>query len=1243
MTKQTINVGSGELTGDGESIRSAFVKTNDNFNEVYTSIDTFNNAGYLTTATLADIGYLTTATLPAYPTIPNNVSAFYNDLQYLTTSTLPAYPTVPTNVGDFTNNVNYLTTSTLPPYPTVPTNVGDFANNVNYLTTATLPVVPTNMLTSGTNRLVLSSDGSVTFGVPDSIIPGAVLYQNTAAIVVNLVDMVLDSVPTYSTTSTDFIEVGTFGNESRVYPPYTVFRLTTTPPIALFNGDIIAGPSIPVGTAITYAGTGSFTTSVITDADYTLLVGGSLIVPPPPGVPITLARPIVQQSFSITTPANNSIGLVPGTGGTIIAHKDIIPYEVGLQSLGSALKRWKHLWMGAGTIYFEDEFLQADLAITARNGLLSILGGGGLDVGEFTLQDNQITIKSNVRDIIIGSSTATGYVQFNRPVRMTNSTGGTAFEVTRSGMVTIYPKQDISVAESALSIIGNAAGLQQPRTFTGTMLQITGQNSVSTRISIDSFGAGAYPNITGRAARGTVQEPTATKKNDILFRIATQGYGDNQYVPSIGRISIEAVEDFTNATAGTRINFQTATSGTAVIQTSTIIDSLGVNFLDNPTGGITFHNGSRQTQAFTGTVDVSLINNLNTVAVTEVIAGVGLSGGGLADSISLDNTGVLSIAGTANQISVNGATTSTNGSITLSLPQDLSPTSNVTFNDINISGQLNFLSTSTILIPNTIEGTILLLGSTATDASQLDGGGIKLGNTSTGETFILWNRAGNYWDFDGSGISTQQLIATYSTFTNINVIGGGKFGILSEDNTYAGAFIQVDNDLNGYGQILNVNHSAGTQASADFVAVNDIGNDGSYFIDMGINSSNYNTSTWKVNGANDGYLYVQDGNLAVGTTQDRIVFFTNGTLLSNIKATITDAGLRVVNTVTSAGFYGPLTGNVTGNVTGSVTGNAGSVTNGVYSNQTYTNPTWIGSLAGSKITGAVALATTVTNGVYTTDTGTVSNNMLAGGIANNKLSFNQITFNAGTGIGVSVASPSLGGSTTISNTGVTSITAGTGTHVSTSTDGVVVWVDLLSGPTGYTGSTGTQGVIGYTGSTGTQGVIGYTGSTGTQGVIGYTGSTGTQGVIGYTGSTGTQGVIGYTGSKGVADVYVSSISTGTGIFVTTSTGAVTVSLNTSTLMNQAVSLVGVTSVLQGILSVDFASVGKNAASSQTFTITGLTTNHHIIVQAAAAMTFGLFVTAAWASASNTVTIQVMNVTGGAIDNAAINFNYFAWV
>lgn len=47
---------------------------------------------------------------------------------------------------------------------------------------------------------------------------------------------------------------------------------------------------------------------------------------------------------------------------------------------------------------------------------------------------------------------------------------------------------------------------------------------------------------------------------------------------------------------------------------------------------------------------------------------------------------------------------------------------------------------------------------------------------------------------------------------------------------------------------------------------------------------------------------------------------------------------------------GNVIGNVQGNVTGTLTGNASTVTNGVYTNGSYSNPVWITSLAGSKVT-----------------------------------------------------------------------------------------------------------------------------------------------------------------------------------------------------------------------------------------------------------------------------------------------------
>lgn len=65
----------------------------------------------------------------------------------------------------------------------------------------------------------------------------------------------------------------------------------------------------------------------------------------------------------------------------------------------------------------------------------------------------------------------------------------------------------------------------------------------------------------------------------------------------------------------------------------------------------------------------------------------------------------------------------------------------------------------------------------------------------------------------------------------------------------------------------------------------------------------------------------------------------------------TTLGANVVNSsLTSVGTLTNLT--VTNTITGSITGNAGTVTNGVYTTGSYADPTWLTSLAYSKLTGA---------------------------------------------------------------------------------------------------------------------------------------------------------------------------------------------------------------------------------------------------------------------------------------------------
>jgi len=123
MAKQTINLGTSELAGDGESIRSAFDKCNDNFTENYASIASIESDiatldgskivyGDLsvTTASASGAGALSYNSSTGVFTFTPAASGFDGDYNSLTNK--PTIPTVPTTVSSFTNDSGYLTSYT---------------------------------------------------------------------------------------------------------------------------------------------------------------------------------------------------------------------------------------------------------------------------------------------------------------------------------------------------------------------------------------------------------------------------------------------------------------------------------------------------------------------------------------------------------------------------------------------------------------------------------------------------------------------------------------------------------------------------------------------------------------------------------------------------------------------------------------------------------------------------------------------------------------------------------------------------------------------------------------------------------------------------------------------------------------------------------------------------------------------------------------------------------------------------
>jgi hypothetical protein len=128
----------------------------------------------------------------------------------------------------------------------------------------------------------------------------------------------------------------------------------------------------------------------------------------------------------------------------------------------------------------------------------------------------------------------------------------------------------------------------------------------------------------------------------------------------------------------------------------------------------------------------------------------------------------------------------------------------------------------------------------------------------------------------------------------------------------------------------------------------------------------------------------------------------------------------------------------------------------------------------------------------------------------------------------------------------------------------------------------------------------------------------------------TTGLISATGNVTAGNV---AATTFTGRLVGNVTGTATTATN----------LAAATSILAGSLTVNPTNIGKNSVSTQTFTLTGLTTSHKIVITCGTALTFGITISAAWASGTDTLSIEFQNATGGGVDLGNTNIQYFAWV
>lgn len=472
-------------------------------------------------------------------------------------------------------------------------------------------------------------------------------------------------------------------------------------------------------------------------------------------------------------------------------------------------------------------------------------------------------------------------------------TGPTNSVQLNSGHNTFLGTANLEFANNTLAVVGN----------------VTATNVTTTTIFTNTIVSNGTGNIyhTGNLLPSAVNYTLGTL--DVPWGNAFFGPQSVTILDSTGNIgnavTIENISaNITLGTAGFNIvNLGTADSIFRIEALTGQIFSFAKTIIQNTTNAAnTYDQGALQVKGGASVVKDFYVggNIYGTGAqlsdvVNSITTGIGLTQTASVGNVGLDATGVQTVVGTANQINV----TNVGQNLTLSLPQGINTNSTVTFANLTITGNLTVNGTTTTANSQALNGKILYLANTSTSNTQIDGGGIILGNAvSSYRRGILYSLTNNWWDTDGAGINTLALTAGDADIANLRASGAAHFGAAYEGYDYPDAIIQIDANVNTYSQIVFTNHSPGTGASSDYVAVNDIGTDSQNYIDFGINSSNYTNADYAVTGANDGYLYINGGNLAIGTqTAGQVVnFFTGGTnAVTNIRTILSDSELAMKN------------------------------------------------------------------------------------------------------------------------------------------------------------------------------------------------------------------------------------------------------------------------------------------------------------------------------------------------------------
>jgi hypothetical protein len=652
-------------------------------------------------------------------------------------------------------------------------------------------------------------------------------------------------------------------------------------------------------------------------------------------------------------------------------------------------------------------------------GLALALSTSTFNAGDFKFVSNTVSMALTNENMNLLAN-GTGTVNVVGPLNLFGAAGLTSqsyFSATAQGQIKIVDLLPTSY-QASLTVTGSSDGTFVTPQNLGVMIQISGDPGQPSRIYND--GNSNYAGFFGRRFNGSTTAPTQVVNTQEIFRLGATPYTNTGF-PSVStaRISFLATENQTSTAQGNQIVFSTVAIGSTTVTPIATIDSNGIY----PSADNVYYLGS-SSKRWKG-----LNLGPGTLYITDQT---------LNTQVGLNvNNGVLLVNG-ANQLQVgqlkfvDNTIESTTGSTDIQIGVTSSTANLVLNRNVVLAAGKTFGLVDTVLgTPATMSvtnGVLLVNG-----ANQLQVGQLKfIDNTIVSTTGSVNIQIGQITDTAnitlnrnvviGSGKSLTFADTTVQTTAGIPLTQkGAASGVATLDATgkvpssqisITGALVYKGSwNASSNTPTLSASLPAGVVAGWEYA----ISTSGTR--DIGSGSTSY---------AQGGFVVYN------GTTWDYIspvsgVTTINGSLTGTVTGIVTTADTGTVTNTMLAGSIANAKLTNSSVTVGSTAVALGATVTTFAGLTSVTSTSFVGALSGN--------ASTVTNGVYTTDTGTVTNTMLAGSIANVKLTNSSVTVTAGTGMSGGGA-VSLGGTVTLTNAGVISATAGTGITVSGSTGAV---------------------------------------------------------------------------------------------------------------------------------------------------------------------------------------------------------------